>query len=79
MRSPRRNRSAEKKKSTNPFEKMFAKKNGNNVINFRNVASSGIGSKKGSLFTRISTRYEVVNKRDDLLKYEDQNNKDLGE
>ncbi len=59
---------AAKKKVANPFAKLFKGNSAGKVLNFRNPASS-IGKKSGNLFTRITQRYNVVNKKDRLLKY----------
>ena len=63
-------RRAKSKKVANPFAKMFGKKKGGKggVTSFRNPAS--IGSKKGSLFNMISSRYKDVNKKKRLMEYE---------
>jgi hypothetical protein len=76
-----RGSSSKSKKDFNPFAKMFKKggKNGK-VVNFRDLASSGkIGGRRGNIFDRITNRYGVVQKRNDLLKYEDVSRKDLDE
>jgi len=63
-------RSSNSKDAGNPFAKMFAKnKDGSNVINFRDLASQGIGGKSGNIFERITNKYSEVNKKDRLLKY----------
>jgi len=55
--------------SANPFSKLLGKTAGKSAtLNFRGPAQ--IGQKKGSLFERISTRYQAVSKDDKLLKYE---------
>lgn len=60
-------------KNANPFAKLLGKsKSKNNTLNFRGPAQ--IGKKKGSLFERISTRYQAVSKADKLLKYEEKKN-----
>lgn len=66
-------RSAARKKpskSTNPFAKMFGKRKKNGKLNFRNVASKEIPKSGRSLFERISSRYENVNKAKRLVTYE---------
>lgn len=61
-----------KKKSANPFKNMFNKKrkNGGKVLNYRGLASKGIGSKSGSIFDMLSHQYQSVNKRGRLIEYE---------
>ncbi len=55
--------------SANPFSKLLGKTAGKSAtLNFRGPAQ--IGQKKGSLFERISTRYQAVSEDDKLLKYE---------
>lgn len=68
--------SAAKKASgnENPFDKLFGKKDskdGNDVLNYRDLASAGIGGKNGSIFNRISTRYGQVQSKGRLLEYEE--------
>jgi hypothetical protein len=59
-----------KKKSANPFGSLLGKKRSKGgVLNYRGIASKGIGSKKGSLFNMISTRYSNVNKEKRLMQY----------
>lgn len=59
---------SEKKKDFNPFEKLFGKeKKGNKVLNFRDLASVGVGSQNSDLFKRISRRYAVVRDNKRLL------------
>ncbi|EQC48038.1 hypothetical protein [Bacteriovorax sp. Seq25_V] len=63
-------KSSNSKDTGNPFAKMFGKNKGaGNVINFRDLASQGIGGKKGNIFERITNKYSEVNKDDRLLKY----------
>ncbi len=52
----------------NPFKKLFNKGKGNQVLKFRSPAS--IGSKSGNLFTRISNRYDAVDSKNRLHKYQ---------
>ncbi len=57
--------------SSNPFAKFFNKnknKSGNSLLNFRDPASQ-LGSKKDSLFSRISRRYDDMEKKKRLLEY----------
>ncbi len=57
------------KASDNPFSKLLGKTKSNaNTLNFRGPAQ--IGKEKGSLFERISSRYQAVSSADKLLKYE---------
>ncbi|MCF8060576.1 MAG: hypothetical protein K9K67_14840 [Bacteriovoracaceae bacterium] len=58
------------KKPDNPFSKLLGKdqKGGNQTLNFRGPAQ--LGGKKGSIFQMISNRYNVVQSKDRLLKYE---------
>ncbi|MDD0852373.1 hypothetical protein HBN50_04650 [Halobacteriovorax sp. GB3] len=67
-----RAKSKKSSSSSNPFDKLFNKKkaNGNDVMNFRGLASEGIGGKNGSIFTRVSTRYGSVQEKGRLLEYE---------
>jgi len=55
----------------NPFSKMLGKKGakGNDVFNFRGLASKGLGGKDGNLFERISKSYDSMNKKNRLIKY----------
>jgi hypothetical protein len=61
---------AKKDKAANPFSKLLGKNKGagNKTLNFRGPAQ--LGSQKGSLFQMISNRYNVVQSKDRLLKYE---------
>ncbi len=52
----------------NPFANMFGKRK-NSAFNFRSVASKQI-PKRGSLFKRISKRYQIVNNNKRLLIYD---------
>lgn len=61
----------EKSKDTNPFAKLFNKdKSGQQVENFRGLASDQINSKNSDLFKKISTAYAKVRKQNKLLVYE---------
>ncbi len=66
-------KSAVRKKTNNPFSKLFGKdktKKKGSVINFRNVASkNSINGKNTNLFEMISGRYKKVNKQNQLLIY----------
>ena len=59
------------KDDSNPFGKLFNKGDkGNNVLNFRDLASQKIGSKSDNIFEMISRKYGQVNNDKRLLEYE---------
>lgn len=61
------------KDNKNPFDDLFGKKKAatNNVLNFRDPASTEIGAQNGnSLFEMISNRYRVSQEKKRLLEYE---------
>ena len=64
-------RTREKNGNSNPFSQLFKKKggtgDGSEVMNFRLPASKK--GKSGSIFQRISTRYQDVSKKKQLLEY----------
>jgi uncharacterized membrane protein YgcG len=61
---------SKKSKPDNPFSKLLGKnkKSANNTLNFRGPAQ--LGGKKGSIFQMITNRYNSVQSKDRLLKYE---------
>lgn len=65
-----RSKGSSKGSVANPFAKMLGKKKaGNDVFNFRGLASKGVGGKDGNLFERISKSYDAMNKKNRLMKY----------